>query len=244
MSRFSAASVHFFISAAAAALLLALFWFVWYPSPLLRAVGGTEIFMTLLAVDVVLGPLLTLVVFKSGKRTLKFDLGVIATVQVLALAYGALTLFEGRPVYVAALGIRFDVIQANQVQLSDIEAAGTSLPRWGPLWVGTREAADRKEREKILFGSVFTGADYGQMPQYHAPLESMNERLLSNAKPIAELRVKNRDQDAAIAEWLAERNHNDQTAVFQGLKARSQDMAVILDAKTAAVVGIAPFKPW
>jgi len=243
MSRFRAATFHLLVCLAVAALLLCLFWFVWYPAPLFKAVGGLDIFLILLGIDVTLGPLLTLVVFKSGKKSLKFDLTVIATVQITALAYGIFTLLSGRPVYVAALGHRFDLIQASEIGEEHLKAAGVSLPLWGPQWVGVRKATDKKERENMLFSGL-AGADYGHYPQYHAPLESMRDELLANAKPIAELRAKNIGSDDRITSWLSKRGYTDQTAVFQGLKARGESMAVILNAKTAMVVGIAPFKPW
>ena len=92
--------------------------------------------------------------------------------------------------------------------------------------------------------SGLAGADYGHYPKYHAPIETMRDEMLANAKPISKLREQNKSKDAEITGWLANRSYDDKTAVFQGLKARSQDMAVILDAKTAAVIGIAPFTPW
>ena len=243
MSRYRAASLHLLLCVGVALILLSLFWFVWYPSPLFRAVGGLEIFLMLLGIDVVLGPLLTLVVFKTEKPSLKFDLGVIAAVQVAALAYGVFTLLTGRPVYVAALGHRFDLIQASELNDEQLKTSNTSLPWWGPKWVGIKEATDKKERERMMFSGL-AGADYGHYPQYHAPLESMHDTLLANAKPISVLRSKNATRDAEITSWLSTRGYDNNSAVFQGLKARSQDMAVFLDAKTAAVVGIAPFKPW
>ena len=94
-----------------------------------------------------------------------------------------------------------------------------------------------------MFSSL-GGADYGHYPQHHVPLEAMRDELLREAKPIAELRKRNAGQGEALTAWLATRGYSEQGAVFQGLRARSRDMAVILDAKTAAVVGIAPFKPW
>lgn len=243
MTRFRAAAIHLSICALIAAVLLALFWFVWYPSPLFKAVGGQEIFLMLLGVDVVLGPLLTFVVFKSGKKSLKLDLAVIGAVQAAALAYGVFTLLAGRPVYIAALGFRFDVIQANDVEEAQLKVANTSLPLWGPAWVGTKPATDKKERERIMF-SALAGADYGHFPQYHAPLETMRDEILKNAKPISELRTRNATRDTEITEWLRARGQTDESVVFQGLKARAEDMAVIMDAKTAKVIGIAPFKPW
>ena len=241
MSRLRAAGIHLTICIAVAGILLALFWLVWYPAPLFRAVGGQEIFLMLLGVDVALGPLLTLVVFKSGKRTLKFDLAVIALVQVAALIYGVHTLLAGRPVYVAALGDRFDVIQANNVEPQELVTAKTTLPWLGPKWVGTRKSSDKDEHERVLFSGL-GGASYGNFPQHHVSLESMRETILANAKPVSELRTKNLSRDSEITTWLAQRGYSDQTAVFQPLKASSERMAVILDATTATVIGIAPFK--
>jgi len=210
---------------------------------LFKAVGGQEIFLILLGVDIILGPLLTLVVFKSGKKSLKFDLAVIGVVQVTALAYGVFTLLTGRPVYIAALGYRFDLIQANEVGQEQLAPTGASLPLWGPKWVGIKPATDKKERERMMFSGL-AGFDYGHYPQYHAPLETMRDEILKNAKPISELRKLNVGHDTEITAWLRDHGQTDDRVVFQGLKARAVDMAVIMDAKTAKVINIAPFKPW
>ncbi len=243
MSRFRAASIHIAICAIVGGVVFLPFWLMWYPSPLFTALGGLEIFLLLLAVDVTLGPLLTLVVFKSGKNSLKFDLSVIGTLQVAALFYGLITLFSGRPVYVAALGHRFDVIQASEVEASELESVQKTLPLFGPTWVGIRRPDEQKERERIMFASI-VGNDYGHFPQHHQPLENMREEILKNAQKISELKKLNPGEDAAIDRWIEKRGMKPDEVVFQGLKARAKDMAVILDAKTAKVIGIAPFKPW
>ena len=243
MSRFRAAAFHSILCALVAAVLLGLFWFIWYPWPLFDAVGGTEIFLMLLGIDVALGPLLTFVVFKAGKKSLKLDLALIGGVQIAALAYGVFVLLAGRPVYIAALGHRFDLIQANEIGAEQLGTSGGTLPRWGPRLVGTKQAISIKERERMMFSGL-AGADYGHYLEYHVPIESMRLELLANAQPISALRNNDPSRYAAITAWLASHGHNDRTAVFQGLKARSVDMVVILDASTAAVVGIAPFKPW
>ena len=243
MSRFRAALIHVALCIAVAAVLLSLFWFVWYPQPLFRGVGGQEIFLILLAIDVILGPLLTLVVFRAEKKSLKFDLAVIGILQVAALAYGVLTLLSGRPVYIAAVGHKFDLVQASEIGPDQLEGATESLPWLGPKVVGIRQATDKKERERMMFSGL-AGADYGHYPRYHAPLETMRDEILKNARPISELRKKNAARDADITVWLKSHDQTDSGVVFQGLKARAEDMAVILDAKTAKVIGIAPFKPW
>jgi hypothetical protein len=242
MSRFRAALIHLGICALVAAALLGLFWFVWYPAPLFRAVGGLEIFLMLLAIDITLGPLLTLVVFNPSKKTLKFDLAVIGVVQLVALVYGVHTLLIARPVYVASVGNRFVVVQANDIQDADLLAAKKSLPWLGPEWVGTKTSLNKVEHERILLGGV-GGGSYGHLPQYHASLESMRDETLKNAVPISELRRRNPIQSDAITSWLRERGYSENAVVYQALVARSRNMSVMLDAKTAKVIGIAPFNP-
>lgn len=153
------------------------------------------------------------------------------------------TLLSGRPVYIAAVGHRFDLIQASEIGPEQLEGSNESLSWFGPKVVGIKQATDKAERERMMFSGI-AGADYGHYPAYHAPIEMMSEELLANAKPISELRKRNKRKDPEVTAWLASRGHDDKTAVFQGLKTRREDMAVILDAKTAAVAGIAPFKPW
>lgn len=242
MSRLRAALIHLALCALVGFVLLLLFWFVWYPAPLFRAVGGYEVFLMLLAIDITLGPLLTLVVFNTDKKSLKFDLAVIGAVQLAALAYGVYTLLIARPVYVASLGNRFAVVQANDVEDRALKIANKSLPWFGPEWVGIKESTDKAEHERIMLSGL-GGGSYGNFPQHHAPLESMREETLKNALPIGELRKRNPAHDAEISAWLSVRGYSDDAAVYLALVARVLPMSVILDAKTAKVIGIAPFKP-
>ena len=96
-SRWQAAGTHLLVSIAIAVAVVALMLALWYPGPLFEAAGGTGLLYILVGVDVVLGPLLTLIVFKSGKRGMKFDLAAIGLVQAAALLYGMHVVFLARP---------------------------------------------------------------------------------------------------------------------------------------------------
>src|SRR6218665_193596 len=97
--RFKAFYIHLGGSALVALAMLWLVFVVWYPAPLHDAVGVTNIFVMLLAGDVVIGPLLMLLVFRVGKKTLVFDMAVILLLQLSAFAYEAWTVAEGRPAW-------------------------------------------------------------------------------------------------------------------------------------------------
>ena len=90
---------HLSLSFLIALLVIGLVFFIWYPSPLATAVGVTHIFLMLLVIDVILGPLLGLLVYKEGKKTLKFDLSVIILIQIAALCYGVFSIEQGRPAW-------------------------------------------------------------------------------------------------------------------------------------------------
>ena len=209
---------------------------------MLMAIGGHEIFLLVVGIDVVLGPLLTLVVFKSGKKTLKFDLAVIALLQIAALVYGVSTLLEARPAYVAALGDKFQVIQATEVTDANLAKAKTSLPWWGPRWVGTKAPTGRYDIDAVNDVTA-VGGGRGHFPQLHVPYDSMAKELIQRAQPIAALKKINSAQAAEIDAWLAKHGYTEQTAKFQPITISASEFVVMIDAKTAAVIGIAPFKP-
>ncbi len=244
MNRYKAGGIHFAICAAVAVLLYALLHSIFYPAPLLRAVGGLEIFLIILACDVIIGPLLTTIVYRVGKSSLRFDLTVIALLQIAALGYGLHTLWTGRPVYLAALGHRVDLIQASDIQDKNLEDAKAVLPRFGPRWVGVNPPKDRQERDKVMWQAIAGGGDYGHLPKYHAPIESMHVEMLSRAESIENLKKFNEGREAQIDEWFAAQKIDPAKAKFQGLKAPRHDMAVVLDATTGRVLAIAPFAPW
>ena len=84
--------------ASVAALLV--LW-VWYPYPYGLLSGGRHLFLLLMGVDVVCGPLLTLVLFNPTKprRELLTDMALVVCIQLAALAYGLYTAQEARPLF-------------------------------------------------------------------------------------------------------------------------------------------------
>src|SRR4249919_365709 len=112
MSRWQASGLHLIISAAIAGAVIALMLSLWYPGPLFEAAGGNDLLVILIGVDVVVGPLITLVIFRSGKPGLKFDLSVIAALQIAALLYGMHAVFLARPAFIVFVRDQFQVASA------------------------------------------------------------------------------------------------------------------------------------
>jgi hypothetical protein len=98
MNRWQASGIHFLISLLVFCLLLLVILLVWYPGLLFELNGGWEGLRIVIGVDLVLGPLLTLIVYKADKPSLKFDLTAIAVFQSLCLSAGVWVVYEERPV--------------------------------------------------------------------------------------------------------------------------------------------------
>lgn len=241
MNRYHAFGWHLLVSAAVGAVLLTLCWFVWYPSPMLMAIGGHEIFLLIVGIDVIVGPLLTLIVFKSGKRSLKFDLAVIASIQIYAMVYGMSSLLEARPAYVASLGDAFHVVQASEVTDENLLKANSTLPWWGPKWVGTKYEIDSDLKDVVRdVGSV--GGGKGHFPQLHVPYESVQKRVAEDAMPISDMKKYVSEKSTEVDEWLRARGYDETSAKYQAIKVGAAYFAIFLDGKTGSIVGISPFK--
>jgi hypothetical protein len=112
-----ASCIHFSFSLLVASICAAVVFGLWYPYPYRELSGGLELFLLIILVDVVCGPLLTAVMFNPVKprKELACDLIIVAIIQLAALGYGVYTLALARPVYIVFEVDRFNVISAIDV---------------------------------------------------------------------------------------------------------------------------------
>lgn len=241
-ARLKAFLVHLAGSVLIALLALLLVFRLWYPAPLHQALGVTHIFLLLLLVDVVIGPLLTLLVFKVGKKTLLLDLTVIAGLQLAALGYGLWTVAEGRPAWVVFNVDRFDLVQVVDIDTRKLGEAPVEYrqPPWlGPRWVAALRPADAEESNELTLEALFSGLDLPQRPNLYQPLASQREALQHSMQPLAALTGFNDagQVDAVLQQWPAADG-------WLPLMARARPMVVLLHKETAEVVAVVDLNPW
>jgi hypothetical protein len=112
-NRYQAFAVHMAISLVIFFILLVCITQYWYPGILFDTGNGWKAIGIIIGIDLILGPLLTLIVFNHNKSSLKFDLWVIALVQTAALIYGTWTIHQTRPIALAFINSSFSTIFAN-----------------------------------------------------------------------------------------------------------------------------------
>lgn len=122
--RLKAAGLHVLGSGIVIGLFLWLVYGYWYMYPYQIVFSTIEVVKILVAVDLVLGPLLTLIVFNIAKprKELVRDLGLILAVQLSALVWGVHVTYSVRPQYVAFVGNTVYVVTGRDVNLDELPA--------------------------------------------------------------------------------------------------------------------------
>lgn len=248
VGRVGAALIHLGISALVATVVVSLMLFVWYPWPYFKAMGGNNLAMIIVGVDVALGPLVTLIVFDRAKGWwLRFDLAVVAALQLTALAYGFFIVAEARPVYMIFSVDRFELTAYSQVR--DEELAKVKRPEfkaipWGRARIaGAKIPADPNESFRIV-ESALQGNDLSTFPQHFVPYADVADAVIRKSRPVAELRGRAADAPQLVAKALADVDRPEAEVRWLPLKGRVNDVAVLVDAKTGAVLGYVEVYPW
>ena len=246
MTRWKAAALHFSISAAIGLIVGALLFGLWYPPPFFHAAGADELVLLLVGVDIVLGPLLTLIVFRAGKRGMKFDLWVIGLTQSIALVYGLAVVLQSRPIFLVGAVDRFVLVAANEVTDADLNKATDTNFR-SRSWTGPRLAiaeipTDPQERSRLVMESM-SGHDLQNQPLYFHRYEGRGKGLLQRAKPLNDLR-KSRPADAAsIDRWLSDHHRDDNSVRWLPVQALKADLVMMMDAVSGEPLGAVQVEP-
>ncbi len=201
---------------------------VWYPSPLDVGLGVTGILMLLLGVDVIVGPLLTLLVAKPGKRTLKMDLAIIGILQAIALGYGLYIVAQGRPVWLVYNNKHFVAVQAYEaVVRGENTSKDFSLSFSGPSWGAVSDKATDQ------------GADAAYSQNSLVPFNERSHNAFSNALPIE---ILNRFNDKAKVESILLQYPESDSYI--PMAAKNKSLVVLVSKTQEKLIAIVELAPW
>jgi hypothetical protein len=175
--RLKAFSLHLLSSATVLTLILGCLYSGWYHWPGWYLTDVTTVVLVMVGVDVVLGPTLTLIIANKNKprRELTRDIGIIVVVQLCALVYGSMQLWNGRPLYYVFSDNSLSVVQAYDIDNQEAEFARRQNPEFAPHWYSLPRWAwaslpqDPKERQAIVSGTSSGAAAIISMPRYYKP---------------------------------------------------------------------------
>jgi len=204
VGKLKAFGIHIGISALLFLMLLSFIVFFWYPVPYFSADGGWQGIRLIFFVDVVLGPLLTLLVYKRGKPGLKFDMTLIALVQAAALSWGTWTVYDQRTMAVVFVDDAFHTLSPAQVRQAGLDESDLSRFPHHPPMAFLRLPEDRTERRNLIREYEFKkNIPMIRLGERYEPLDDRHmQTVLSRGMPIADLQFYNPDFDAVAARLM------------------------------------------
>jgi hypothetical protein len=214
--RLKAFGLHLTGSACALTLVLGGLYLGWYRWPGWYLTGVLRVLLIVGIVDLALGPTLTLIIANPRKprRALARDIAVIVAVQIVALGYGAATLWQGRPLYYTFSADRLEMAQASDLDAGEIALAQSRNPALAPYWysrprwVWARLPDNPEEVSRIVRSAVFGGSDVIDMPRYFRPWNEGLPKLRGQLTRLADCKYLSKAQKQSlnsrmVAEGLA-----------------------------------------
>ena len=212
--RLKAFGLHLTGSACALSLILGGLYLGWYRWPGWYLTGVLHVLIIVGIVDLALGPTLTLIIANPRKprRELARDIGIIVTVQIAALIYGAATLWHGRPIYYTFSADRLELVQASDIEGSEIVLARRQnpvlAPHWycRPRWVWAPLPENPEEAANIVSSTVFgSGRDVIDMPRYFKPWDQGLPKLRDQLARLDDIRYLSKGQKQSLRTRMSER---------------------------------------
>lgn len=240
-----ASIIHLSISILIIGLLYLLTINIWYPSPYFQVSGLLDILIILVIVDLILGPLLTFIIYKPKKNSLKFDLSVVAFIQISALFYGAFTIYEGRPVYVAYVVDRFTLVAANEVNSEDVKHVELKTSTFDkPKLVYAKSPENLEERNMLLFQSIGGGPDLEHHPEYYEPIEQFTKKIVERSISSEKL-LAFEDSKTKLGHFLKKQgNKNATDFAYLPLMGKEKVMLWAINRETGKPIAALDIDPW
>ena len=242
--KLKAASIHLGISAFILAIFLSIVFSIWYPPHFYSISGLKHLLVILIGVDLVLGPLLTFIIFKKKKSTLKFDLSVIASIQLAALIYGGFTIYQGHPAFVVYTIDRFELISAKEALPERAQYEELKISKlWLPKLAYAKRPEDSETRNKLLFEVLSGLPDLERRPEYYEPFDKFTQDVFAHSlKP--EILLAQPENKQKLEQFLQEHGKTANDYAFLPLVGKEDDVLWAWDRATSKPVGTLAINPW
>ncbi len=246
MSKSRAALFHLWPSILLLATIAGLVLFVFYPYPFLQLQKSGKFALLLILTAGFIGPALTWLVYKKAKRGLVLDLIVIVFVQLAAIGWGTLSLYQNRPYFMVYTVDRFEVMSTRDIDMASItDPKFLDKPLAGPILLYANMPKSEASFQKLLQEVMFEGKpDLQFRPEFWSLYADRQKLALQSSRPLAELREA-RPGSAKTIDKLVQNNGRDiNHLAFLPALINDGHFAAILDADSGEVVENLKVDPW
>ena len=224
MNRYTAFLYHLGISLVIFAVLGYLIVFHWYPGFFFQTDGGWQGIRLIALVDLVLGPALTLIVYKKGKPGLKFDLSAIAMLQTICLTAGIYVVYGERPLAIVFSDGLFHSMSADDYHDSNQPVPDLSRFDTPDLpWLTVELPEDLEAVSAIRLQAMQQRTPLATLAEFYRPFDTDDVDPERDAFPLTE--IERRDP-SLLDRFTAENGGKRNDYLFVGFGTRYQSMLI------------------
>ncbi|WP_417499399.1 hypothetical protein [Methylophaga sp.] len=232
MNRIKASLVHLSVSIIFFIFFSSLLVYLWYPEFYFYTAGGWQGLKIAAFVDLVLGPLLTLIVFDRNKVSwkIRFDLTVIGILQISALSWAIFAIYGERPVASVFWDGQIYVVSAldyenNASETDFLEQFGSPLPV-----LIYAEKPDKPSELAALYNKITKE----QIPPYelielYRPFEKNFSIIQAYSIDIERFMSSNVLSEKKLREKIEALNTDMDELVYIPLKSKYKDILMLFD---------------
>jgi hypothetical protein len=234
--------IHVAVSAAIFAAVILVVLTLWFPEPYFRIDGGLAMIALAAAVDLVVGPLITFLVYRPMRRDNYINFAVIAFLQSAALTWGVHILYSQRPLYAAyvggPVGAFFPVTGAFIEAAPPSEELRAQLNGHPPL-VFIPLSSDPERARGMLLSAQLGGPSLLASTHLWRPIDGRAlGTIVHEARSRAALEALDPDTGRLLDEFLAARGTRFEDFAFVPLRGRYQSALLALRKTDGVVAGI------
>lgn len=242
-ARIQAALLHLLGSVLVVGLLAALVVVFWYPFPYWKSSGGINLLALIAGVDVVLGPLVTLVIFNIRKpiKELRTDILLVVLLQLSAMGYGLWSAYQARPLFNVFEYRLFRVVHATDIP----ETLPGGAPAVGvigvpgvfdrPTLLSLRDFQDNQEQIEAT-AMALEGLSLAARPDFWRPYGQAQAAIRTAAKPLRELVETGVVDASTVSAWVQEAGKPADAFGYVPMIDRVGDWVVVVDLQTSRPV--------
>ncbi|VAW56104.1 hypothetical protein MNBD_GAMMA07-2790 [hydrothermal vent metagenome] len=241
--RIKAFSIHLLLSVSAISVFLYFVYFIWYPFPFDYFYTPFDVLKIVLGVDLVLGPLLTLVLYdiKKQKSELRKDIAIVVLIQLMAFMWGVHVTYSTRPVFLIFSNAKFYMFAKDELDLTLLKRQEMQPKFWKTAaYVYLDPPKDKKELERL-----YDEFERGEKPYYRR----RTERYLPLAEGFKSLTqysinmdnaIKDKTNKQKIDNFLANKSGSiDQYVFFMSIGA-NKVATLVFNRETGKLEGVMP----
>ncbi len=243
LNRYTAFSIHFALSLLVFLSLVAVMYFYWFPGDLFFMDGGWEGIKLVAMVDLVLGPFLTLLLFKRGKPSLVFDMSVIASIQIAALAYGFYATYNQRIVAYVYSDAQFNTLTISEYRessatLTEKGKTPQALSKFGDQYpVNAYTRPFEREAYGEYLASIFN--DYPEIRErndLYLDLRKVHPEL--SARQLTRDTLKGEGRLAAVEQAITASGHEFDAVEVYPMQARYEAGIAVFDPDSKRIIDV------